>query len=127
MKLVIFGSRDAYPSPEYIDAELHRLFIEIRGELWRGLGPRDITEVVCGTARGADRCGEEWALHNTIPIKFFPANWERDGKRAGHDRNRVMAEYADIGLGFWKKESGGTANMTTQLVVLGKPVRVVRV
>lgn len=127
MKLVIFGSRDAYPSPEQISAAL-RLFDAPDGSTMK---EHKVTEVVCGEARGADACGKEWAYIHDIPVKKFAAKWERSSgsynPRAGHERNRVMAEYADIGLGFWKAESGGTANMTTQLVVLNKPVRVIRV
>ena len=36
-----------------------------------------ITEVVSGCARGADTEGEKWADKNTIPVKKFPANWDK--------------------------------------------------
>lgn len=120
MKLIIFGSRDAYPSFEVVDTAVSRL-LDVSHQFFN----HAIDEVVCGTARGGDRCGEEWALHNSIPVKYFPANWERDGKRAGFIRNKEMAEYATAGIGFWKNESSGTANMVAQLVRLSKRVLVV--
>lgn len=124
MKLVIFGSRNAYPTPDRITEELRRM-----DNPWSGcrLDPyEDITELVSGKARGGDEAGEAWAKVFGIPIKPFPADWNGLGKVAGHIRNEEMAEYAEIGLGFWKGRSGGTANMATNLVVLNKPVRVVR-
>lgn len=71
----------------------------------------NITEVVSGTARGADRCGEAWANINNVPIKRMPANWDRYGKSAGHRRNAEMAEYADQAIIFWDGVSPGTRSM----------------
>ncbi len=55
-----------------------------------------VTEVVSGKARGADRDGEKWAGANGIPVKPFPAQWNRfKGKSAAYHRNRDMARYDD--------------------------------
>jgi hypothetical protein len=62
---------------------------------WWYLDTIDITEVVSGGATGADKGGEEYANAEFIPIKLFPANWEKYGKAAGPIRNREMVEYAD--------------------------------
>jgi hypothetical protein len=64
-----------------------------------------ITEVVSGAAKGADTLGERWAKENGIPVKRFPADWNRqpDGsydKGAGHKRNEQMARYADALIAF---------------------------
>jgi len=68
-----------------------------------------ITEVVCGMARGADTQGRLWAERMGIPVKEFPANWNRFGRGAGMIRNREMAEYADMVILF---DGGrGTQNM----------------
>jgi hypothetical protein len=88
MKTIIAGGR------EYIFTEsdiqlLNRLRIQI-----------PITEVVSGGARGADRCGEMWASKHNIPIKLFPANWDKHGKSAGAKRNKQMAQYADAVILF---------------------------
>lgn len=54
-----------------------------------------ITEVVSGCQTGADTGGEEWAKVNRLPIKPFPADWDRLGHAAGPIRNRQMAQYAE--------------------------------
>jgi len=70
-----------------------------------------LTEIVSGTANGADKCGEQWATSNGIKIKRFPANWDLYGKSAGHLRNAEMAEYGDQLLAFWDNKSKGTKSM----------------
>lgn len=81
-----------------------------------------ISEVVSGTARGADYLGEEYANENGIPIKSFPADWENYGKAAGPIRNRQMAEYADVLIAVWDGKSKGTNNMIIEMNKLMKPV-----
>lgn len=81
-----------------------------------------ITEVVSGTARGADYLGEEYANENGIPIKSFPADWDNYGKAAGPIRNRQMAEYADVLIAVWDGKSKGTNNMIIEMNKLMKPV-----
>ena len=73
--------------------------------------PWEITEVVSGGARGADRMGERWADEYMIPIKLFPADWKTYPKAAGPIRNKQMAEYADALVAFWDGKSRGTKNM----------------
>ncbi|MAT51414.1 MAG: hypothetical protein CMK32_09560 [Porticoccaceae bacterium] len=70
-----------------------------------------ITEVVCGGAQGADECGRNWAILNSIPVKMFPANWTDHGRAAGPIRNREMAAYGDRLIAFWDGQSRGTKNM----------------
>lgn len=73
----------------------------------------DITEVVCGGAKGIDSLGAEWAKANNIPIKLFPADWNTFGKRAGIIRNLEMACYADALIAIWDGHSRGTLHMIT--------------
>ena len=70
-----------------------------------------ITEVVSGTAKGADTLGEIWANNHNIPVKRFPAEWDRFGKSAGYKRNHTMAQYADMLIAFWDGQSRGTLHM----------------
>ncbi len=79
-----------------------------------------ITEVVCGCARGADTGGKLWAEAKGIPVKEFPADWENNGKAAGHIRNAEMADYADGAVLF--PGGAGTKNMKQQMIKRGKPV-----
>lgn len=89
----------------------------------------DITEVVCGDAKGVDLLGSSWAHLNDIPVKHFPADWSnikvkgaqiRENKygkynaKAGIMRNEEMAKYAGKNGGLiaiWDGKSTGTANM----------------
>ena len=100
MKVVIAGSRTA----RYADV--------IEAVDWSGTG-RNITEVVCGMARGADSHGKEWAQRNNISVKEFPA---------GFIRNKEMAEYADAAIVCWDGKSRGSVNMIEEMKRLGKPV-----
>lgn len=70
-----------------------------------------ISEIVSGTAKGADTFGEEWAIENSFEIKRFPADWKRYGRKAGVMRNRQMAKYADCLIAVWDGTSRGTENM----------------
>lgn len=103
MKLIIAGGRD-FNNPE--------IFINAMEELIKKLDINlDNLEIVSGTAVGADKMGEEWALINSIPIKYFPAKWVTYGKSAGYRRNAQMADYADVLLAFWDGKSKGTKHM----------------
>lgn len=114
MRLVIFGSRGVSPTPCQISESLENV----------GIDESQVTELVCGMARGGDMAGLRWAGQMGLPVKKFPADWNKHGKRAGFIRNREMAEYADIGVGFWDGESKGTQNMITEMRQLGKRVEV---
>lgn len=134
ISLVIYGSRDAHPTLDEIDRGVAELFlgrsfrlIELP-EVSAFLSGLQINEVVCGMADGADLRGMAWARGRSIPVHEMPAIWRPDGKldlAAGLKRNHAMAQRATHGLGYWRGWSSGTANMTTNMVVLGKPVKVV--
>jgi hypothetical protein len=67
--------------------------------------------VVSGTARGADRLGETWAVQNGVPCLRFPADWNKHGKSAGYKRNELMADNADALIALWDGVSPGTKHM----------------
>lgn len=116
--LVIFGSRDAFPTFDQIEYGIGLLGLEIM----------NVDQVISGKAIGADWHGELWANRRGIEIIERPIlqeDWNRLGKKAGSARNRQMAIIATHGIGFWHKESGGTANMTAHMAVFGKPCRLV--
>lgn len=110
MKTIIAGGRHYNFSPEDI-----KFLDSLKAE---------ISEVVCGKARGADTEGENWARKNNIPVKEFPVDWKNinvenvlikkgpHGKYnslAGMNRNKEMAEYADALILF--NGGSGTENM----------------
>ena len=100
MKLIIAGSRNV---TEY--DELKHAIVNL------SIVIHDVTEVVSGGARGADALGEKFAKEYNIPLKIFPANWDKHGKSAGYIRNAEMAKYADTLLALWDEESRGTKHM----------------
>ena len=113
MKAIVAGGRD------FKDKE--RLYLEI--DVIANNIP--ITEIVCGCAKGADSLGEEYANDRGIPIKKFPADWDKHGKAAGPIRNGEMAEYGDMLIAFWDGKSRGTANMIEQARNKGLLIKVI--
>lgn len=107
MRLIIAGSRSFSDLPFLRDS--------------MATVPLEITEVVSGGARGADRLGEIWAIENGIRVKLFPADWKR-GRSAGYTRNLQMAAYADALAAFWDGTSPGTCHMILSMRTLRKPV-----
>jgi hypothetical protein len=110
MKTIIAGSR-SFTNPESI-----ALAVETSGFA--------VTEVVSGTARGVDQLGELWAKQHSIPVKRFPANWDKFGKSAGYRRNEEMAQYADALVAIWDGYSRGTSHMIDLAKQLGLKVHV---
>ena len=73
--------------------------------------PFPITTVISGTARGADKYGEEAAKLRNIPVERYPANWDKYGKSAGYKRNEQMAQNAEALVAIWDGQSKGTKHM----------------
>lgn len=111
MKIAIVGSRS------FNDYE----------KLCRVLEPykKYCTVELCGGARGADSLGLKWAEENSIEVGHYPADWDFNGKAAGHIRNREMAEVANFVVAFWDGNSKGTKNMIDTSLALKKNVLVV--
>jgi hypothetical protein len=107
MKVIIAGSRDL------LDPALVEAAVMASGFT--------ITEVVCGCARGIDTLGEFWALSNGIPVKHFPAQWEKYGRKsAGRIRNAEMAMYGEALIAI-TTVTPGTANMIAIAGARGLP------
>jgi hypothetical protein len=71
----------------------------------------EVTEVISGMARGADKFGEDWGTSKRLKILRMPADWNRYGKRAGYLRNVEMAKVADALVAVWDGTSPGTRHM----------------
>lgn len=71
--------------------------------------------IISGTAKGVDRLAETWAQENLIPVKRFPADWNKYGKKAGILRNTEMINYVQKNGGavicIWDGKSRGTRHM----------------
>jgi hypothetical protein len=113
MRTIIAGSRTA---TSYND-----LLTAIAAITWMP------TEIISGSARGADVLGERWARENNIPLRLMPANWAKDGRRAGYLRNIEMAEHADALIALWNGKSPGTRHMIDIATRKGLVVSVWRV
>lgn len=85
------------------------------------------TEIVSGTARGADKLGEAWAERHGVPVKLFPADWDGLGRGAGYRRNEQMAIYADACVILWDGISRGSQHMAKFAKSQGLKVLVVKV
>lgn len=118
MKVIIAGSRNIINVGEYWFIELDKF-----RERLRSISHLEITEVVCGMASGIDTIGKRWAERNNIPVKEFPADWDKYGKAAGPIRNKQMADYSDCAIVIYKPAvSKGSINMINTMKKVGKPV-----
>jgi len=99
MKTIIAGSRDITDYGLVLSV-IHEVLLQ-----W------NITTVICGMARGVDSLGERWANESGVPVEYYPADWDRHGKRAGYVRNEEMADNADALIAIWDGESPGTESM----------------
>jgi hypothetical protein len=69
------------------------------------------TLIISGGARGVDKLAEKYADLYNIPVKVFPADWNKYGNSAGYIRNKEMAEHAEALIAIWDGESKGTKHM----------------
>ena len=107
MKTIIAGSRDFNDYDmlkEYINQSLF-----------------EITEVVCGGAKGVDDLGLKWAMDNNKNLKIFMADWKVYGKSAGPIRNKQMADYCDQAIIICNNKSSGAMNMIDNMIKNKKP------
>jgi len=100
MKLIVAGSRG------FDDYQLMVRSINS----FRATHPR-VTDIVSGTARGADKLGERYAEEHNMNIVSMPADWNTHGRSAGYKRNEEMAKVSDACICFWDGVSRGTSHM----------------
>lgn len=120
-RVLIFGSR------HFSDRDLLFRCLDKAAERLASKGS-PITEVISGTARGADTIGEHWAQARGIAVRRFPAQWDRYGKRAGPLRNQQMLTEGGPthAVGFMYRNSRGTADMYRRLTAAGVPTWLLR-
>lgn len=113
MKVIIAGSRSINISL----AVLEQMIADSEFE---------ITELVCGMAKGVDLLGKGWAEMKEIPIKKFHPAWTEYGLAAGSIRNHAMGDYADALIAIWDGFSPGTHDMISYMLRLKKPVKLIK-
>jgi hypothetical protein len=101
MKIIIAGCRN-FNDYEFLKEKVSHAIKNIN---------KDKIEIVSGGAKGVDSLGEAYAAEFGLKCKIFPADWEKNGKAAGHIRNAQMGDYADALIAFWDGESRGTKHM----------------
>lgn len=98
--IIVCGGRD------YTDRKAVYSYLDGLAERTR------IDLVITGGARGADALADEWAQSRGIARIICPANWEGEGKAAGHIRNERMLSLAvEIHRVVAFKGGVGTASM----------------
>lgn len=102
MIVLVTGGRN-FNDPAFISRHLHVIHA---GE--------PITLLIEGGARGADRIARNWAENRGIPVRTFPADWDKYGRAAGHIRNTQMLEEGKPDLVVVFPGGAGTANMARQ-------------
>jgi hypothetical protein len=121
MKLIVAGSR-TFNDYQLLEDSIFNFLAILKYKISE-------TEIVSGTAGGADKLGERFAHRQRLKCTRFQANWEKFGKSAGYKRNEQMAEYADACIVFWDGVSKGTQhmiNIATEHVLHLKIIRFVQ-
>lgn len=119
MRLIIAGSRTIDDYEMVNDALLNSPWAV--NNLQHG---QRIEEIVHGGAEGVDTIAGEVAEEHDIPVKVFDPQWEKYGKAAGPERNRIMAQYSDSLMAIWDGESKGTEDMIEKALSHGLDVYV---
>lgn len=117
IKLIVAGSRT------FADYSLLKQKLDFYLQAYL---PSGDLEIVSGRARGADALGEQYARERHLPLKQFPADWDRFGRAAGYRRNEMMVRYATHCICFWDGTSKGTAHAISLAKRRGLVLRVVR-
>jgi hypothetical protein len=112
-KVIIAGSRD-FNDYERL-CEVCNTLLAVESDI----------EIVSGTCKGADQLGERYAIEHNLPVKKFPADWNKYKRAAGYRRNTQMAEYGDYLIAFWDGLSKGTQMMINIAKKKGLKVKVV--
>ena len=126
LRLIIAGSRDFDDFPKLMNSSM-----EILTEISKKRDDLDRIRIISGTARGADKLGEQYAKIAGYELSKFPADWDGLGKRAGYVRNAEMAKFAveddnyGVLIAFWDGKSRGTKHMIDLAKRYGLEVHVV--
>jgi len=100
MKVLVCGGRDYTDLPKLCDVldDMH--------------AKSQITLIIHGAARGANKLASYWAKSRGVEQRAFPADWQKHGKAAGPIRNLQMLEEGQPDLCIAFPTGGpGTRNM----------------
>lgn len=126
LRVIIAGGRDFDDFPLLINK-----CIEIITEETKEDDTIEKIRIVSGTARGADKLGEQYAQIAHYDVSRFSADWDAYGKSAGYRRNAEMAKFASedgnkgVLTAVWDGKSRGTKNTIDLAKRYGLEVHVV--
>lgn len=112
MRIIIAGSRE-FNNYNLLRTEVLKIVKELKSNGFNI--NKEYVEIISGTAKGADKLGEQFAKEFKLKLVQFPANWNL-GRQAGYLRNSEMSKYAkqdkEVGvlIAFWNG-SNGTKHM----------------
>lgn len=81
--------------------------------------------IVSGTAKGADKLGEQYAQEHNLGLVQIPADWTI-GKSAGYIRNVKMANITNAVVVFWDGKSSESKHMIDISKSKDLPIRIIR-
>ena len=108
-RIIVAGGR------EFDDMKLLISVLDEQIQKLMDIGKKPI--IVSGTAKGADKMGEDYAKLRGLDWVEFPAPWEEfkqkfnNHRAAGFVRNSMMAQYSTALSAFWDGKSRGTSSM----------------
>lgn len=109
MKLAIIGSRTCPP----VDIEAYLKYIP--------------DTIVSEGAKGADTYAIEFAKKKGLKlIEYFP-NYEKYGKGAPLERNKLIVDECDCVLAFWDGTSRGTKFTLDYAKEKNKPIKIIQI
>jgi hypothetical protein len=85
--VLICGGREFGQSSAEIDAGFKQLDLAAATLKDHGI---NVTRIIHGGARGADKVAEKWARSRGFKVEAFYPDWHKFGKSASYRRNEVM-------------------------------------
>ena len=83
--------------------------------------------IVSGGAKGADTYARVYAKKNSLKlIEYFP-NYDKYGKGAPLERNKLIVDECDSVLAFWDGQSHGTKFTLYYAKEKNKPIKIVQI
>ena len=124
IRLIVAGTR-TFEDYALMKEKLDRIILGLQEDY-----PGAPVVIISGNAKGADQIGIQYTMERKLPLRKFPAKWNKYGKMAGPIRNAQMMSYAKEGIpalvAFWDGKSRGTKNMINTADNRHTFVRVIR-
>lgn len=104
MKVIVAGSR-SITDPVLVSTAIHKSGLQ-----------EHMSCLISGGADGVDTLAEAYAKEQAINFLRMPAQWQREGRTAGYQRNLRMGAKADALIAVWDGHSRGTQHMIDIMV-----------